>query len=113
MPNPYTTTGAVRDFAADESASRFALIIEATTDVVAMADKTGRLLYVNTAGRKLLGLDPESDISGFSLSNLHPDWALEINRTALTYHNVPVELRKSLVNTARHEYFSELGKSGS
>lgn len=36
---------------------------------------------------------------------------LRIKRTALTYHNVPVELRTSLVNTAEHEYFSDLGKN--
>ena len=36
---------------------------------------------------------------------------LRIRRTALTYHNVPVELRTSLVNTAEHEYFSDLGKN--
>jgi len=36
---------------------------------------------------------------------------LRIKRTALTYQNVPVELRISLVNTAEHEYFSDLGKS--
>lgn len=36
---------------------------------------------------------------------------LEIRRTALTYHNAPVELRRSLVNTAQHEYFSDLGKA--
>jgi GntR family transcriptional regulator len=35
---------------------------------------------------------------------------LEINRTALSYHDVPVELRRSLVNTEKHEYFSDLGK---
>jgi GntR family transcriptional regulator len=35
---------------------------------------------------------------------------LEIDRTAYTYHNAPVELRRSLVNTAEHEYFSDLGK---
>ena len=35
---------------------------------------------------------------------------LEINRTAMTYHNTPVELRRSLVNTAQHEYRSDLGK---
>jgi GntR family transcriptional regulator len=35
---------------------------------------------------------------------------LRIRRTALTYHSVPVELRISLVNTAAHEYFSDLGK---
>jgi GntR family transcriptional regulator len=35
---------------------------------------------------------------------------LRIKRTALSYHNLPVELRTSLVNTAEHEYFSDLGK---
>jgi len=35
---------------------------------------------------------------------------MEINRTAMTYHNTPVELRRSLVNTAAHEYWNELGK---
>lgn len=35
---------------------------------------------------------------------------LEINRTAMTYHNTPVELRRSLVNTNEHEYWSDLGK---
>lgn len=36
---------------------------------------------------------------------------LEINRVALTYHNAPVELRRSLVDTTEHEYFSDLGKA--
>ena len=36
---------------------------------------------------------------------------LRIKRTALTYNNAPVELRISLVNTAVHEYFSDLGKN--
>ncbi len=35
---------------------------------------------------------------------------LEINRMAMTYHNTPVELRRSLVNTRGHEYWNELGK---
>ena len=33
---------------------------------------------------------------------------LQIRRVALTYSDVPVELRISHVNTARHEYWSEL-----
>ncbi len=36
---------------------------------------------------------------------------LEINRTAMSYHNTPVELRRSLVNTAAHEYWNELGRT--
>lgn len=35
---------------------------------------------------------------------------LEINRIALTYHDAPVELRRSLVDTEAHEYFSDLGR---
>lgn len=35
--------------------------------------------------------------------------ALEIRRLALTYHDRPVELRRSVVNTRRHEYIADLG----
>ncbi len=35
---------------------------------------------------------------------------MEINRTAMTYHNTPIELRRSLVNTEAHEYWNDLGK---
>lgn len=35
---------------------------------------------------------------------------LAISRTALSYDDAPVELRESLVNTAEHDYFSDLGK---
>jgi GntR family transcriptional regulator len=35
---------------------------------------------------------------------------LMISRTALSYDDAPVELRESLVNTAEHDYFSDLGK---
>ena len=34
---------------------------------------------------------------------------LAIRRVALTYHDVPVELRVSRVNTAQHEYFADIG----
>ncbi len=35
---------------------------------------------------------------------------LEINRTAYTYRDQPVEVRHSLVNTERHEYLSDFGR---
>ncbi len=35
---------------------------------------------------------------------------LEIDRVARTFHDAPVELRRSLVNTARYDYHSDLGK---
>jgi len=37
---------------------------------------------------------------------------LEIRRVAISFDNAPVEYRRSLVNTADYEYFSDLAKSG-
>ena len=35
---------------------------------------------------------------------------LEIRRVAMTYNDAPIELRRSLVNTAHHAYASDLGR---
>jgi GntR family transcriptional regulator len=45
---------------------------------------------------KLLSLDPDASV-------------LMIRRVAFTYHDEPVEWRISYVNTAEHEYFSDIG----
>lgn len=37
---------------------------------------------------------------------------LSIRRTALSYNDDPVELRRSLVNTAEHEYWADIGAPG-
>ncbi len=37
---------------------------------------------------------------------------LQIRRVALAYNDVPVEYRVSLVNTAHHEYWAEIGRNG-
>jgi GntR family transcriptional regulator len=57
-----------------------------------------RATLAESAAAKLLGLKKGAPL-------------LEINRVALTYHNAPVELRRSLVDTSEHEYFSDLGKA--
>ena len=80
MPNQKPMTGAARDIRPDEPSSRFARIFEATTDVVAMTDRDGRVLYLNAAGRKLLDLGNDAEISGLTLRGLHPEWAYEIVR---------------------------------
>ncbi len=66
-------------------------------NVVRSAERLSAAL-ADRASAKLLGIPTGSPL-------------LRIKRTALTYHNVPVELRESLVNTAEHEYFSDLGKT--
>ncbi len=80
MSDKQPMTGSVREIPADEPNSRFARIFEASTDVVAMADREGYLLYLNVAGRKLLDLSNDADISNLTLRGLHPEWAFEIVR---------------------------------
>lgn len=70
--------GSVCDERPDVPVSRFARIFEATTDVVAMTDRSGHLLYLNAAGRKLLGLSRSEGILEHTLGALHPEWAYEI-----------------------------------
>lgn len=43
---------------AEQERQRLASILEATSDMVAMADPEGRVTYLNTAGRALLGIGP-------------------------------------------------------
>ena len=66
-------------FTADElrrESARLARILEATTDFVGMATAEGQLLFINAAGRKMLGL--EADVLLPHVSVCHPEWANEI-----------------------------------
>ena len=61
-----------------EALQRFAAILEATTDFVAIADKSGRTLFLNKAGRKMIGWGENEDITKFNLSSFHPNTAWEL-----------------------------------
>lgn len=47
--------------------ARLLTILEKTTDYIAMADAAGSMLYLNPAGRALLGVGPQDDISHMRL----------------------------------------------
>ncbi|RMH52058.1 MAG: response regulator [Zetaproteobacteria bacterium] len=47
-------------------------IIETSSDFIGMADADGRALYVNPAGRALLGIAPDADVSTMQLADFHP-----------------------------------------
>ena len=67
-------------YTADEmrrESARLVRILEATTDFVGMASAEGRMLFVNAAGRKMLGLAPEDSLPA-QISDCHPEWANEI-----------------------------------
>ncbi len=68
----------------EEARSRLLTILEATPDFVATTDAEARLLYLNQAGRHLLGLGPQHDISGMRLADCHSEWgAQQLLRVAL------------------------------
>jgi len=63
---------------ADQTEKRLQAIVEANPDLVAMSDfHTGRILYLNRAGRQLLQFGEKEDVSNLGLNNLHPPAALE------------------------------------
>jgi PAS domain S-box-containing protein len=74
--------GAMRDMTrrrrVEAAHARFSQILESTTDFVGMCTVGGLVLYVNAAGRNLLGWPEARSIAGTHISALHPTWAAEI-----------------------------------
>lgn len=56
-----------------DSGRQLVAVLEATTDVVATLDASGRLLYLNPAGRRLLGLDADRDVRDLQIGDLFPE----------------------------------------
>jgi PAS domain S-box-containing protein len=61
---------------AEEAQARLTQLIEATTDFVATADAEGRLVYINAAGRHLIGLPTDQDAGTLTLEECFPDWVV-------------------------------------
>ena len=55
-----------------ESQARFVAILEATPDFVGMAGADGRVLYINRAGRRMVGLGVDEDVMAKSIPDFHP-----------------------------------------
>jgi PAS domain S-box-containing protein len=58
-----------------EQQARLVFVLEATPDFVGMADADGRPLFINRAGRRLIELGEQEDISGHHIGDYHPEWA--------------------------------------
>ncbi len=61
---------------AEEERARLVQVLEATSDYVGISEPTGKIIYMNAAGRKLTGT-PESGDVGKSTIDVHPQWASE------------------------------------
>jgi PAS domain S-box-containing protein len=63
---------------AEAAQTRLTAILEATPDIVISADPSGTALYLNHAGRQILGVTEDRDIAGRKTLDFHPGWAREI-----------------------------------
>ncbi|MEI6181387.1 MAG: ATP-binding protein, partial [Chloroflexales bacterium] len=57
---------------AEEAQARLAAIIEATTDMVGMTDLQGQSLFLNQAGRRLMGLSDAVPLAGLHMAEFFP-----------------------------------------
>ncbi len=62
----------------EQAQARLTAILEATTDFVGTADPLGRVLYINQAGRRMLGISASEDILNINLTTYHSSWARKI-----------------------------------
>ncbi|WP_439112639.1 PAS domain S-box protein [Hydrogenophaga sp.] len=62
---------------AEQERQRLAAILEATSDIVGMADPEGHLTYLNGPGRAMLGIDATGPLPEV-ISGVHPQWANDI-----------------------------------
>ncbi len=63
---------------ANETQLRLAEIIESIPDFVSYASPDGRILFMNEAYRKGLGIGPDEDVARMKIPDLHPVWACEV-----------------------------------
>ena len=62
----------------EEAQGRFIKILESTTDLVLMADRDGHTLYLNKAGRDMLGWGAQDAPEQIPISEILPAWAYAI-----------------------------------
>ncbi len=71
---------------------RLTTILESTSDFVSTSTPDARLTYMNSAGRRLLGLENGANMRNMRIQDTHPDWAFEIVRD----EGVPAAIRDGI-----------------
>jgi two-component system cell cycle sensor histidine kinase/response regulator CckA len=86
----YDSTGSVRGFAkvvrditqrklAEEHQARLVAVLESTSDFVGIADAQRRPIFINQAGRRMVGLGAEEDITKTHINDYLPAWSAKVN----------------------------------
>lgn len=63
---------------AEAERARLTAILESTSDYVSTATPDGHLTYLNTAGRRAIGLGESDDVGHLVISDIHPKWATQV-----------------------------------
>ncbi|MCX8042773.1 MAG: PAS domain S-box protein [Desulfobacterota bacterium] len=74
---------------AEEERNRLIAILESTNDLVAIARRDYSLMYMNRAGRRMLGWDADISLDGKTIADVHPAWAHEF----ILREGIPAALR--------------------
>jgi PAS domain S-box-containing protein len=84
---------AIRDLSAQKKAeaaqARLLSILEATPDIVSTTSPDGNYLYLNRAGRRMLGYSDDADITRLTFRSVHPEWA----NLVLMQEGIPTAVR--------------------
>ncbi|MEP7365009.1 MAG: two-component regulator propeller domain-containing protein [Acidobacteriota bacterium] len=61
--------------------ARLAMVLENTGDLVGFASTDQKMMYLNRAGKRLLGLDEDRDIGAMDAWSMYTEWARELITT--------------------------------
>ena len=64
----------------DAERARLATVLESTNDLVAFTDKEGRVLFINSSGRKMLGLEADESVIGRHLADFSATWTSDVSK---------------------------------
>jgi len=69
----------IKEKIADQS--RLTTILESTSDLISMSTPDAKLIYMNSAGKKMVGWRDDEDIAAKEIPDIHPERALRIVET--------------------------------
>ncbi|MFA5352611.1 MAG: PAS domain S-box protein [Thermodesulfovibrionales bacterium] len=60
---------------AEEMRLKLSAFLDATSDFVAISNRDGRVIYLNKAGRAMMGIPDDEAINSLEISGFYPEWA--------------------------------------
>ena len=77
----------------EEAQARLLAMLDATPGFVGYADaKDTHILYINTAGRKMVGVREQEDVTELKIADVHPEWTNKLLRDEV----IPTAIRDGL-----------------